>query len=111
MNKRAFCIADHPQQQKCRFLDFTISLTNTQTNQYGNAIRYRTKNRTWKGWKTGDMAKASIPKGKYAGTYPVGRVTAKQRDSFKFTVPSIPAFHVHCKYLTRIHRKDRYGYA
>ena len=29
MNKRAFCIADHPRQQKWRFLDFTISLTNT----------------------------------------------------------------------------------
>ena len=29
MNKRAFCIADHLRQQKWRFLDFTISLTNT----------------------------------------------------------------------------------
>ena len=30
MNRRAFCIADHPRQQKWRFLDFTISLTNTK---------------------------------------------------------------------------------
>lgn len=81
-----------------------------QTNKYGNAIRHRTKNRTWQGWRTGDMAKAIIPKGKYAGTYPVGRVTAKQSNSFKFSVPPISPFSVHCKYLTRIHQKDGYGY-
>ena len=34
MNKRAFCIADHPRQQKWRFLDFTISLTNTLYANY-----------------------------------------------------------------------------
>jgi len=37
MNKRAFCIADHPRQQKWHFLDFTISLTNTQKGGKGLA--------------------------------------------------------------------------
>ena len=82
-----------------------------QTNKYGNAIRHRTNRRSWKGWKTGDMAKAVILKGKYQGTYPMGRVTAKQQDSFKFTVSGLSAFSVNCKYLTRIHRKDGYGYS
>jgi len=33
MNKRVFYIADHPRQQKWRFLDFTISLTNTECEE------------------------------------------------------------------------------
>ena len=81
-----------------------------QTNRYGNSIAHRSNQRCWKGWKTGDMAKAVIPVGKYAGTHPIGRVTAKQRDSFKFTSFAAGPIDVNCKYLTLIHRKDGYMY-
>jgi len=40
MNKRAFCIADHPRQQKWRFLYFTMSLTNTEFPMFSRKTRF-----------------------------------------------------------------------
>ena len=81
-----------------------------QTNKYGNAIRHRSNHRSWNGWKTGDMARAVIPRGKYEGVYPLVHVTAKQRDSFKITALTVGAISANRKYLNRVHRKDGYSY-
>jgi len=56
------------------------------------------------GFETGDIVKADIPRGKYAGRY-VGRVTIRQRPSF-----ILNGFDTHPKYLKRIHRSDWYEY-
>lgn len=56
------------------------------------------------GWKTGDLARAAIPRGKYAGTH-TGRIVVR-RGSFK--INGIPT---HRKYLTALHRADGYDYS
>lgn len=56
------------------------------------------------GWRTGDIAVASVPSGKNAGTF-AGRVIIRHRMSFRVRSAS-----VHPKYLLRIHRADGYDY-
>jgi hypothetical protein len=56
------------------------------------------------GWRTGDLARATIPRGKYAGTH-TGRIVVR-RGSFK--IDGIPT---HRKYLTPLHRADGYDYS
>jgi hypothetical protein len=74
------------------------------TNKYGFPIRHRTQRKTFMGFQTGDMVKADIPRGKYAGRY-VSRVTIRQRPSF-----ILNGYDAHPKYLKRIHRSDGYEY-
>jgi len=74
------------------------------TDKYGFPIRHRTHNKTFMGFQTGDVVKANIPKGKYAGRY-FGRVTIRQRKSF-----TLNGFDVNPDYLKRVHRTDGYEY-
>lgn len=76
-----------------------------QTDKYGFPKAHRTRQRIFHGFRTGDMVRAAIPTGKYAGTH-VGRVTIRFRPSFKLN-----GFDVHPKYLEVLHRRDGYDYA
>ena len=62
------------------------------------------------GFQTGDIVKASIPKGKYAGNY-IGRIAIRHRPSFVLQ-PSDgrKKFDVNPKYLQAIHQADGYEY-
>ena len=60
------------------------------------------------GFRTGDLAKAVVPSGKYAGTC-VGRVAIRARPSFALQTPTV-VFDVHPKYLQQLQRGDGYGY-
>jgi len=71
---------------------------------FGFPKAYAKRSKTFKGWKTGDIARATIPKGKYAGTF-VGRVIIRHRLNFKFG-----EIYVHPKYLVRLHCADGYEY-
>jgi hypothetical protein len=69
------------------------------------------------GFQTGDLVKASVPTGKYAGTY-TGRIAIRFKPSFKLTTGGFgvaqsngKSFDVHPKYLTTIHKSDGYEYA
>ena len=74
------------------------------TDKYGFPIQHRTHNKTFMGFRTGDMAHADIPKGKFAGKH-FGRVTIRQRKSF-----ILNGFDVNPDYLKRVHRADGYEY-
>lgn len=71
------------------------------------------KQRNKDGWKTGDMASATVLTGKHAGTYPSGRVIAKATTTV--FAPSGWAYKdritFHSKYLKAIHRCDGYSYS
>lgn len=71
-----------------------------RVDERGFPVAHRSGARDFQGWKTGDMAIARTPKGTFTG-----RVVIRQRPSF-----TINKIDVHPKYLTRIHRKDGYGY-
>ncbi|KLU61458.1 CRISPR-associated endonuclease Cas9 [Peptococcaceae bacterium CEB3] len=84
--------AGHGKRQRCI------------TDKYGFPIKHAPKAKFFIGFQTGDIAKAMIPKGKYAGTH-TGRIAIRFRPSFKLN-----GFDVHPKYLKIIQRADAYEY-
>lgn len=56
------------------------------------------------GFQTGDIVKAVVGKGKFAGTY-IGRIAVRSRPSFQLN-----GFDVHPKYLAVLHQSDGYNY-
>jgi len=64
------------------------------------------KAKLFQGFQTGDIVKADVTKGKFAGQY-VGRVAIRFRPSFVLQLPN-QKFDVHPKYLNIIHKADGY---
>jgi 5-methylcytosine-specific restriction endonuclease McrA len=63
------------------------------------------------GFKTGDLVKATVTKGKKVGVY-VGRVAIKSDGYFKITGrPFGMVEGIHARYCTPLHRKDGYSYS
>lgn len=90
----------HGSRQMCR------------TDKYGFPITHKARVKHRFGFQTGDICKATIPKGKYIGFYPIGRIVAKS-GSFLFAKPgtkSLDRISVNHKYLQQIHRNDGYSY-
>ncbi|HEY6542390.1 MAG TPA: RNA-guided endonuclease IscB [Ktedonobacteraceae bacterium] len=71
---------------------------------HGFPRQHKERRRQYLGFQTGDIVKAVILRGKYAGTY-VGRVAIRFRPSFR-----LGGFDVHPKYLRALHRSDGYDY-
>ena len=86
----------HGTRQRCR------------PDKYGFPKGYAPKAKFFQGFQTGDIVKADVPKGKYAGQY-VGRIAIRFRPSFVLQLPT-KKFDVHPKYLRTIHRADGYEY-
>lgn len=80
-----------------------------QTDKYGFPKQHRKRQKKYFGFQTGDMVRATLPRGKYAGTY-VGRVVVKASGSFKLRVGTLD---IPCnyKYCLSVHRNDRYSYS
>jgi 5-methylcytosine-specific restriction endonuclease McrA len=76
-----------------------------RTDKYGFPRLHIRREKSFKGFQTGDIVKVAIPKGKFKGRY-VGRITIRFGNSFHFC-----SFDVHLKYLTIIHRTDGYEYS
>jgi hypothetical protein len=77
------------------------------TNKFGVPIRHAPAAKSFMGFQTGDLVKANIPKGKYAGMY-TGRIAIRFKPSFKLTTGG-KSFDVHPKYLKTIHKADGYA--
>ncbi|MGK7880039.1 MAG: HNH endonuclease, partial [Crocosphaera sp.] len=78
-------------------------------NKFGFPKSHAPKAKFFRGFQTGDLVSASIPKGKFAGQY-IGRIAIRFRPSFVLQLPD-KKFDVHSKYLTLMHRNDGYNYA
>lgn len=74
-------------------------------DKYGFPRSHRLRMQSYLGFKTGDIVRAVIPKGKYEGVH-VGRITIRHRPSFRLN-----GFDVHPKYLNLLHKNDGYEYA
>ncbi|HEY9823012.1 MAG TPA: RNA-guided endonuclease IscB [Candidatus Sericytochromatia bacterium] len=79
------------------------------TDRYGFPIRHAPAQKFFMGFQTGDLVKADVLTGKYAGSY-TGRIAIRFKPSFKLTTGG-KSFDVHPKYLKTIHRSDGYEYA
>ena len=75
------------------------------TDKYGFPKKYRPKERTYMGYKTGDIVLANVPKGKNKGIH-IGRIAIRHRPSFLLNGVG----DVHPKYLTLLQKNDGYGY-
>jgi hypothetical protein len=92
MHKACECETDGSRQM-CR------------TDKHGFPKAHRTRKVVFMGFQTGDIVKAEIPNGKFAGRH-VGRLSAvRQRPSF-----TLNGFDAHPKYLRRIHHSDGFNY-
>jgi 5-methylcytosine-specific restriction endonuclease McrA len=78
------------------------------TDKFGFPTRHRTNRKVWFDFQTGDLVRAIVPSGKFAGIW-TGRISVRSRPSFKLT--STQSFDVHPKYLEVVHRADGYAYS
>jgi hypothetical protein len=81
-----------------------------RTDKYGFPIRHVPRQKVWFGFRTGDLVRAVVPKGKNAGIH-VGRVTIRTTGSFNITTASglvQGISHRHCQVILRA---DGYAYA
>jgi hypothetical protein len=75
------------------------------TDKYGFPKSHKRRAKTFMGFQSGDMVRAIIPKGKYAGVH-YGRIVIRFCPNFMLN-----RFNVHPKYLRRLYRSDGYAYA
>lgn len=74
------------------------------TDRHGFPVRHAPRARSFMGFRTGDLVRAVVPAGKYAGVY-TGRVMIRHRPSFR-----LHGFDVHPKRLMLLQRADGYEY-
>lgn len=79
------------------------------TDRYGFPTRHAPREKFFMGFQTGDLVKADVKTGKYAGSY-TGRIAIRFKPSFKLATGG-KSFDVHPKYLKTIHKADGYEYA
>jgi 5-methylcytosine-specific restriction endonuclease McrA len=87
----------HGKRQMCR------------TDAHGFPLQHRTRQKQHFGMQTGDLVKAVVPRGKYAGTW-VSRVVVRAKGVFDIVAGGVKAS-VHQKYCTRLCAADGYQYA
>ena len=71
--------------------------------------KYQSRNKTYKGFMSGDIVKADVPKGKHKGRY-TGRITIRRTGNFGMVDTEKRRHDVNCKYLTVIQKSDGYNY-
>ncbi|WP_262984695.1 RNA-guided endonuclease IscB [Nostoc sp. PA-18-2419] len=80
------------------------------TNKYGFPIRHRTRQKSFFGFQSGDMVRAILPTGKFAGVH-VGRVVVRATGVFEMVTSKGKVSPVRHKYYELIHKVDGYSYA
>ena len=79
------------------------------TDKFGFPTCHAPSQKSFMGFQTGDLVKANVLTGKYAGSY-TGRIAIRFKPSFKLTAGG-KSFDVHPKYLKTIHKADGYEYS
>ena len=71
--------------------------------------KYTVRGKTCKGFMSGDIVKASVPKGVHKGEY-IGRITIRQTGIFGLIDTNEKRHDVNCKYMTIMQKADGYSY-
>ena len=85
------------------------SYQRTRLDKYGFPRGYLMRQKSIKGFATGDMVKANVPKGKKTGVY-VGRVAVRASGSFNITTSTETIQGINYKHCKLISRNDGYNY-
>ncbi len=72
-------------------------------------IRHRHRQKRAFGFQTGDMVRATVPKGKYAGIH-TGRVLVRATGSFDIATRAGRVQGISSRYCQALHRTDGYSY-
>jgi hypothetical protein len=78
-------------------------------NRYGFPIRHRQRHKHYYGFQTGDMVRAVVPTGKYAGVH-VGRVLVRATGFFDITTRHGRVQGINARYCQPLHQNDGYSY-
>ena len=78
----------------------------TKLDRYGFPRGYCVRAKAIRGFRTGDMVRAQVPKGKHCGIR-VGRVAVRATGSFRIGT----ADGINAKYCKLLHRADGFSYA
>lgn len=78
-------------------------------NKYGFPSKHRTRCKTFFGFQTGDIVRAVLPQGKFAGTH-VGRLTVRESGVFELRTGRGKISPVRHKYCKKVHCNDGYMY-
>jgi 5-methylcytosine-specific restriction endonuclease McrA len=79
------------------------------TNKYGFPIRHRGRQKRHFGHQTGDIVRAVVPSGKYAGVH-TGRVLVRATGSFDISTKQGRVQGINHRTCTAVHRCDGYSY-
>ena len=79
------------------------------TDSYGFPIRHRQRRKRSFGFQTGDMVRATVPTGKYAGIH-TGRVLVRATGSFDIATRAGRVQGISYRYCQVLHRTDGYSY-
>ena len=88
----------HGTRQMCR------------TDKYGFPIRHVRRQKVWFGFRTGDLVKAVVPKGKYRGTH-IGRVAIRVSGAFNISTTGGLVQGISYRHCRMVQRADGYAYA
>lgn len=86
------------------------SYQRTRLTQYGFARGYLMRTKSVKGFRTGDLVRASVTSGKKIGEY-IGRVAVRATGSFNIQTIDAVVQGISHKYCRIVQRGDGYGYA
>ena len=86
------------------------SYQRTRLTQYGFARGYLMRTKSVKGFRTGDLVRASVTAGKKIGEY-IGRVAVRATGSFNIQTRDAVVQGISHKYCRIVQRGDGYGYA
>ena len=85
------------------------SYQRTRLDKYGCVRGYLTRQKSVKGFQTGDLVKADVSQGKKKGSY-IGRVAVRASGSFNIQTQQDLIQGVSYRYCTVVQRSDGYGY-
>ena len=71
--------------------------------------KYKTRSKTHKGYMSGDIVKADVPKGIHKGRY-TGRITIRHTGNFGLTDTNGKRHDINCKYMSIVQKADGYSY-
>ncbi len=85
------------------------SYQRTRLDRYGFPRGYLVRRKPVRGFQTGDLVRAEVPRGKKAGIH-VGRVAVRASGSFNIQTPTGIVQGIHARYCRLLQRADGYGY-
>lgn len=81
-----------------------------KTDEHGFPNKWRTRQKVFFGFQTGDMVRADVPSGKNAGHH-TGRVSVRAKGSFALATKDGKKDGINHRFFSTIQRQDGYSYA